>query len=213
MGFTAFPVPRARSPGGVRVGIGAFPAVGSHPSKSFPRQQPRRITATLAVVPLPLRRRHGTSRDARCRTPQPVPPRRNSRLHGLAPLTSPLQFDAVSSAALPVPSMGFFPLQGPRTLRSSPGKPGSAPVQANRRRQLLGAHRRGESRRERPRWHPSKSLPPCRGIIRECGEPDGAVLPKSVRSVWLWSAIRFGGHRGRPPKRTVAMRAPRGWLH
>lgn len=168
-GSPRFPSRAPAPPKGIGLASGRFPRQGSHPSKSSPRQQPRRITATLTVLPLPLRGGCGTSRDARCRTSQPAPPRRNCRLHGLAPLTSPLQPDTVSSAALPVPSMGLFPLQGPNTLRSSPDEPGSPPVPANRRGQIIGAYRRGESRRERPRWHPSRSCPPCRCVI--CGEP------------------------------------------
>jgi hypothetical protein len=191
-GSPRFPSRAPGPPRGFGLASGRFPRCGSHPSKSSPRQQPRRITAALAVLPLPFGGGCGTSRDARCRTPQPAPPRRSSRLHGLAPLTSPLQPDTVSSVALPVPSMGFVPLQGPNTLRSNPDEPGSAPVPASRRRRILGAHRRGESRPLRPRWHPSRSSPPCRCVAR--GEPrpgpDGAALQKSVRRVSSWSAIR-----------------------
>jgi hypothetical protein len=47
----------------------------------------------------------------------------SGQLQGLAPPTSPLCRAAVASRPTPDPSMGFFPLQGPLTLRTSPGLP------------------------------------------------------------------------------------------
>jgi hypothetical protein len=213
-GSPRFPSRAPAPPKGIGWASGRSPRWGSHPSKSSPRQQPRRITATLAVVPLQFRGGCGTSRDARCRTPQPAPPRRNSRLHGLAPLTSPLQPDTVSGAALPVPSMGFVPLQGPSTLRSSPDEPGSPPAPANRCGQVLGTHRRGESRRERPAGIPPRVPRPA--DASSAANRGWARRGSASRS--LSGACRCGVRSAMRSSLSTAEagvgdEAPRGWLH
>jgi len=60
MGFIAFPVPRARSPGGVRVGVGAFPAVRFTPFEEFPSSTaaPHHCDPCRPAVPAPRGMRH-----------------------------------------------------------------------------------------------------------------------------------------------------------
>jgi hypothetical protein len=55
LGFGALPVAGARLvvPKDERGWPSAFPALGPYPSKGSPRQQPLRITAVVALLPLP----------------------------------------------------------------------------------------------------------------------------------------------------------------
>jgi len=73
-GFAAFRASRLqRRPRATRGGRGQSPRRGSHPSKSFPRQQPYRITAAVAFLPLPFAARlRRVAEAALCTRPRPT---------------------------------------------------------------------------------------------------------------------------------------------
>lgn len=84
----------------------------SHPPKSSPRLQPRRITAAVALLRLPSPRSH----------PLPAGPLQirkfrgfpwRQRTSGLFSVDESVATRVVSDALPPVPSMGLLPLQGP----------------------------------------------------------------------------------------------------
>jgi hypothetical protein len=216
MGFTAFPVPRFRAPEGVRRAVGAFPAARFTPFEEFPSSTaaPHRCDPCRPAVSAPPGLRHLPRRPLPDATANANPTER--------PTSRPCSVDESVAAQRRFQrraARSFHGLCSPSRSERAPlqpgpaGKPASAgePARADPR----GVCRRGESRRERPRWHPSESSPPCRCGVR--GEPRRArpggapeVCPKRVV---VESLFRGAVHHLRPPRRPVAMWAPWGWLH
>jgi len=89
----------------------------------------------------------GASRVARCQVPRSAALRGSGRLQGLAPLTSPLRYPAVSSEASPVSPMGLCPLRGPLVSAAVPPESphrgewvrGGADLRAEARKPLQGS--------------------------------------------------------------------------
>jgi hypothetical protein len=151
MGFIAFPVPRARSPGGVRVGVGAFPAVRFTPFEEFPSSTaaPHHCDPCRHAVTAPQGMRHLPGHPlpdvTASATPTKLPTSRPCSVDESVAARHRFQCRAARSfhGLVSPPRSEHAPLQ--------PGRAGKLSVPANRRGHILGAYRRGESRRERPR--------------------------------------------------------------